>query len=122
MVRILLVDDDVLMLRAYQNVLRDTDIKIDIASTLDEAQTLLKDSQYNVVVTDLRLTPQLKREGLEIIRLIKEMNLQTKVILVTGYGNYDVMNQAYQMGASFYLEKPISREVFLSALASLGVL
>lgn len=119
---ILLVDDDRLMLRAYQNVLRDFKGRIDLAETLDEAKALLGKNEYQVVVTDLRLTSLLKKEGLEILRLVRDLNLSTKVILVTGYGNHEVMNEAYRMGASFYLEKPMSTEVFRKALSSLGLL
>jgi DNA-binding NtrC family response regulator len=120
--RILFVDDDALMLRAYRNVLRDFKGGIDMVETLEEARAHLTRNQYDVVVTDLRLTALVKREGLEILRIAKEMNPDTKVILVTAYGNHEVMNEAYRMGASFYMEKPMSPEAFRKALATLDAL
>jgi two-component system, response regulator YesN len=72
------------------------------------------------VISDLRLTGTCGKEGLEILQYIREQKLDTRVILVTGYGNFEIMNEAFKLGASFYFEKPVSREALIQALETLG--
>lgn len=120
--RILVVDDEVLMLRAYENVLKKADLVVDMATTIEDAEAFLRREEYDVVITDLRLTGVLGMEGLEILRYVRQINPKTRVILITGYGNFEIMNEAYQLGAAYYFEKPISRKTLTSALSSLDIL
>lgn len=119
--RILLVDDEVGILLAFKKLLQAPGIAVDTAQTIEEAEGLLKSNLYHVVIADLRLTGILGEEGLEIIRYIREHNLHSHVILITGYGSPDVMEKAYEMGADFYFEKPVQADLLRDTLRSLGV-
>ena len=52
---------------------------------------------------------------------MKEKNLKTRFIMVTGYGNKDVIKKAYAIGADFYFNKPVSINSLQKALKSLGI-
>jgi DNA-binding NtrC family response regulator len=119
--RILIVDDEKAILLAFKKLLRSPDIVVDAAETIDDAEKLLKENIYNVVIADLRLTGVDGEEGLKIIKNVKEFCFQTEVILVTGYGSSAVMEQARALGAAFYFEKPVSAVVLKKALKSLNI-
>lgn len=119
--RILLVDDEPGILIAFQRLLRSPDMTVDTAQTIEEAEVLLKQNTYQAVIADLRLTGVLGEEGLEIIRYIREHTLQTKVILITGYGSPEVMNRAFELGADSYMEKPVKAEDLKQTMVRLGV-
>lgn len=119
--RILLVDDEAGILVAYQRLLRSPTMTVDTAQSIEETEQLLKEHAYHAVIADLRLTGVLGEEGLEIIRYIREHSLDTKVVLVTGYGSPEVMNRAFELGADSYMEKPVRAELLQQTLRNLGV-
>jgi len=77
---------------------------------------------YDAVIADLRLSGIAGEEGLDIIRYVKERNPDTQVILMTGYGNQDIMKKAYTLGAAYYFEKPVSTNIIRDALRSFGII
>jgi DNA-binding NtrC family response regulator len=119
--KILIVDDEAAILLAFKKLLQNSNIQVDTAETMGEAEEHLKKTIYNVAIVDLRLTGVTGEEGLEIIKYIKEYHPQTQVILVTGYGSPKVMERAQALGAAFYFEKPVSGETLKNALKSLGL-
>ncbi len=119
--RILVVDDQISTLVSFQRLLQGPRVIVDTADRMEVAERLLKENRYGVVVADLRLTGVLGEEGLEILRYVKEHDLGTQVILVTGYGSPDIMEKAFELGAAFYFEKPVNTDLLKDALASLGV-
>ncbi len=118
---ILLVDDEVGILLAFQKLLRTATREVDTASTMVDAEAQLKSKNYRVVIADLRLTGVLGTEGLEIIKYVREHNPGTHVILITGYGSPEIMNKAFELGADYYFEKPVRSDVLRGALQELGV-
>jgi two-component system response regulator (stage 0 sporulation protein F) len=80
---------------------------------------LLDGEKYDFVITDLRLTGMLGEEGLEILEYVKETSPSTHVILVTGYGNPQLMTRAYRLGAACYFEKPVDPTRLIAAMTEL---
>lgn len=105
---ILVVDDETAFLHAVKKLFQNEEFSICTAETLGEAIELIRQKLFHVVITDIRLTDVMSREGLEILKYAKSFRPETKVIILTGYGNSDVMEQAYELGASLYIEKPVS--------------
>ncbi|MEO7590664.1 MAG: response regulator [Byssovorax sp.] len=116
---ILVVDDEEAILISFQRLLRGPGRAVETASTIEEAERLLETKSFWAVIADLRLTGVLGKEGLELIRFIREKNLGCHVILVTGYGSPEIMEEAHQLGAAFYFEKPVPAQTLIEALASL---
>ncbi len=80
--------------------------KVDTASELEEAEKLLGATNYKVVIQDLRLTIANSRDGLDMIRLIREQNPQTRIVVLTAYGSAEVEDEARRCGADAFLRKP----------------
>jgi DNA-binding NtrC family response regulator len=119
---VLVVDDEATILIAFKKLLESPELEVDVAESLEDAQELMSKRSYQAVIADLRLSGIAGEEGLEIIRYVKERDPETQIILITAYGNQDVMKRAYNMGASFYFEKPVSTNVIKNALKSMGVI
>lgn len=107
--RLLIVDDEEAILYAYKRLFGapKKGLKIDTANSIEEAVSLLQKNKYKVVLTDLRLGSQDDRGGYRLIKLIKEFDSEIKIILVTAYGNFEVEKESREMGADYYLEKPV---------------
>ena len=116
---ILLVDDEKPVLNALKKAFSRYHMEADVAESLDEARELLERNAYRVVVTDLGLTKMEGREGLALVRQVRNRRPDAHVILITGHGTQEVVTEAYRMGATCYFEKPVSAHLLMEAVALL---
>ncbi len=119
--RILLVDDEAAILFGFKKLLQCDDVKVDTAETFETALNLLGAHEYQFVITDLKLSGSSGGSGFGIIRHVKTTSPNTQVILITGYGNQEIMEKAFSMGAAGYYEKPVSAHTLRDALKELGM-
>lgn len=70
---------------------------------------LLDKYQPELLITDIRMP---KISGLDLCRHIFERKYSTKVMILSGYGEFEYAKQAIQYGVSEYLLKPILKEEF----------
>ena len=120
--KLLVVDDEVAFLIALRKLLAEPGIEVDTAETMEDSMGLLEDNVYDAVIADIRLTGVQRKEGILILDHVKKKHNETKVIMMTGFGNPDVMQEAYSLGADFYFEKPVSVSVLKGALQKLGIM
>ena len=114
--RVLVIDDEPAFLLGLKKILQSPEMTVDTVETFEDAMDLLGSRKYEVVITDMRLTGVLREEGLDVIRYVKEHNPGTKVIIITGYGNQEIMEKARSLGADYYYEKPVPLEELKNAL------
>jgi len=109
--KILVVDDNASLARAIKSFLNQEGHVADVAGSVKEGQKLLDLSNYDLVLTDLKLPDG---EGLEIIRKARESASPRlpEVILMTAFGSVESAVTAMRLGASDYLTKPVSMEEF----------
>lgn len=107
--RLLIVDDEEAILYAYKRLFGapKRGITVDTAKSMEEAVDLLNKNKYKVVLTDLRLGIEDDLGGFRLIKIIKKFDSAIKIILVTAYGSFQVEKESYEMGADYYLEKPV---------------
>lgn len=110
---ILVVDDDSSVRRVLQMQLTEAGYEVAQAASGSEALRMLAESHPQLVVTDLKM-PDL--DGIELLRRIREDELQTTVILVTAFGTIETAVQAMRLGAYDYITKPIDYEALLAAV------
>lgn len=103
---VLVVDDEGAIRYSVSKTLQRVGYNVSEASSGDEALEILKQAQYDVVLTDIRMPPGL--DGVELVRRIKEMDADTIVILMTGYPSLSTAVEALRLGAHDYLIKPSS--------------
>ncbi len=109
MEKILIVEDDAFFREIFSDLLRDEGYKVDTASSGKEALIMMEKGSYQLIVTDMVLQDI---SGLDILSRAKQMDSDTEVIVVTGYGNMESAIYALKNGARDYLVKPISHDEF----------
>src|SRR5574340_1519705 len=103
--RILLVDDEPDLLDLMELTLVKLGLETDRAVSVTEAQTRLKQTRYDLCLTDMRLTDG---EGLEVIATASALASPVPVAVITAYGNAGNAVAALKAGAFDYLAKPVA--------------
>jgi len=91
-----------------RSTLEAMEFDVDTANSLEEALGTLRRTTYSAVITDLRLGADERTLGLELVAAARAAYPRAPVIVLTGFGNPNVMDQVFRLGASFYFEKPVS--------------
>ena len=102
--RILVVDDDALILESISELLRLEGYQVEAASVPEQALKMLDDGKYNLLLTDVNMPGV---NGFELLKLVKRKHPETVVVLITGYGTIENAVEAIKMGAVHYVTKPI---------------
>jgi len=104
--RLLVIDDEESICFSMSEYFSLHGFKVDTACEVEEAEKLLGATTYKVVIQDLRLTMTTNHDGLDMIRIIRERNPQTRIIVLTAYGSAEVEDEARRCGADAFLRKP----------------
>lgn len=107
---LLVVDDEREHAQVMCEALTRLGHKCDLAYSLPEAAGRLRGKTYDVIVTDLVMDG--KQDGLEILRLTKDLIPPPPVVLVTAHGDVPTCKLALNEGAYDYIEKPLDLENF----------
>lgn len=111
-VSILVVDNERRMCQIIQGALEmEDDLSVDTAYSGAEAlQAFEKKSPYDLLITDLKMTPM---DGLTLLKKVRENYPHTDVILMTAYASQQTAVEAMQAGAFDYLIKPFTMDELL---------
>jgi DNA-binding NtrC family response regulator len=108
--KILVVDDEPDMAESTEMTLERAGHEVAVVHEGARALELVTSEQLDLVITDLRM-PGL--DGLQLIQELRSRNLETPVIVLTGYASVDSAVEAMRKGAADYLAKPFSPEELL---------
>lgn len=120
--KILLVDDECNLLEILKAVLSSETIDIQIATTIQEACKAVEETKFDVVIADICLSGVRSREGLELIRFVREKSPETHIVSMTGYGTEEMEKECYESGANFYFNKPLDLKILINHLNEQGLM
>lgn len=103
---LLVVDDEESICFSMSEYFSQQGFKVDTAREMEEAEGLIKATDYRVIIQDLRLGLAKHPDGLEIIRLVHKRNPDTRIVVLTSYGSAEVEAEAREAGADAFLRKP----------------
>ena len=106
--KLLLVDDDPAVLRAYRKALSSRGWDVQTASDGAQAIERLRGETFDVIVSDVSM-PEMG--GLEFLRSVREQDLDVPVVLMTGAPKLESAMRAVESGAFRYLVKPVEVDV-----------
>src|SRR5215475_6966483 len=104
---ILLVDDEPGVRSALGGVLRDEGYEVDAVDSGEACLERLGRQAYDVVVLDIWL-PGI--DGLATLARMRERQVDSQVVLISGHGNIESAVRAIKLGAFDFVEKPLSLE------------
>jgi DNA-binding NtrC family response regulator len=100
---VLLLDDEPLLLKALERILRPESHEVRLAGSLEEARAQLLDPALDVVLVDLFLG---NASGLDVLDLVAREGLEVEVIVMTGHASIESAVGCMRRGAFDYLAKP----------------
>jgi EAL domain-containing protein (putative c-di-GMP-specific phosphodiesterase class I)/CheY-like chemotaxis protein len=112
-VRLLLVDDDPLIVSTFRRLLEASGLVVDVARDGLQALELFTERRYDAVLSDVSM-PQL--DGLELLRELRGRDPDVPVIIMTGGPTTSTAARALQYGALEYLVKPIEVDDLVRAV------
>jgi DNA-binding NtrC family response regulator len=101
--RILIVDDEDIVVHSCKRILEGADHRLDSASSGWEALRKIEETPFDVIVLDIMMP---KMDGLEVLQQIKERHPEVEVIMITGLSQIQTAVRAMKLGAFDYLPKP----------------
>jgi signal transduction histidine kinase len=105
--KILVVEDDAGSRLTLCGILEDAGYEVTGVEKGTEALEVIKDGNFNVIITDIKL-PDVG--GMSILELAKEINPDVAVIIMTGYASVETAVNAVNEGAYAYFVKPVNMD------------
>lgn len=103
--RVLLVDDDAAVIRAYGSALARHGVTVEPAANGKDAIARVKAGSFDVIVSDISM-PEMT--GIEFLKAVRAHELDVPVILMTGDPSLESAVHAVEYGAFRYLAKPVA--------------
>lgn len=105
--KILVADDERHIAEGLQMLLADEGYEVDTATNGSTAWEQIQEGGYGLVLADLRM-PEM--DGLELFARMREAQIPSEVIIITGEASVDSALTAMKSGAYDYLKKPLEME------------
>jgi DNA-binding response OmpR family regulator len=107
--KLLIVEDDIASLELMAEVFKSLQAEVHPISDSERASLLVNQQKFDGIFLDLEM-PHL--HGFDLARLIRKSswNKSTPIIIVTGRDDRETMQQAFSIGATFFLQKPVDRQ------------
>ncbi|HLP17699.1 MAG TPA: response regulator [Bacteroidota bacterium] len=116
MAKILIIDDDELVLNALSSLLHHAGHELFITADGPRSIALFKEHSPDVVILDLGLPTT---SGMDVLTEIRTINAEAKVIMISGYTAPQVIDEAKHKGAYAFLEKPFEIRTLINLIATL---
>ena len=102
---ILVVDDEKNIRLTVSQSLKSLEVPTDTAENGEEALEKVEETDYGLILLDLRLPGM---HGMEVLEKVSEIRPDIKVIIITAYGSVESAVKAMKQGAVDYIQKPFS--------------
>ncbi len=116
-IKVLLIDDDKIVLRTIEKLLTKEGYELTIVESGKKAIEVSENTFFDLIIADIRM-PGI--DGIETIKRIKKLQeskvLKSKFMIITGYADVDVSNEAAKLNIRQFLFKPFDRNLFLEAI------
>src|ERR1700722_645471 len=111
---ILVVDDESEIREGLELLLNMEGYSTSSAETGEAGLAMLEENPYDLVLLDVSLPD---RNGLELLREIRQRDPNLSVVLITAYGSIDMARAAFKSGAQDYITKPWSNDELIAQVS-----
>jgi DNA-binding response OmpR family regulator len=113
--RVLLVDDEAGFSEVLAKRLRRRGLTVRVALSGAEALRMLRESDFDAAVCDLKMVDM---DGIEVLKIFKKMVPELPVLMLTGHGSEEAARDGLKAGAADYLLKPCDIDELLAKIAA----
>jgi len=113
MAQILLVDDEINIIKTLSSILQDEDHIVYSAKTGQEAVDFLRANDVDLAILDVWL-PDV--DGIDLLERTKAVNQEMAVIMISGHGSIDIAVKSTKLGAYDFIQKPLAMERVLTSV------
>ncbi|MBI5688718.1 MAG: response regulator transcription factor [Verrucomicrobia bacterium] len=114
--RILIAEDERKVAAHIRNTLRQHGFTVDVVHRGDEALEMAQLAPYDTLVLDVMMPG---RDGLSVLRLLRERRITTPILLLTARGEVSERVEGLRLGADDYLAKPFALEELVARVEAL---
>jgi len=116
--RILLIDDDKLVLMTLKRLLTKEGYKVTVAQGGTAALARIEEADFDLIISDIKMPDM---DGVETVRKIREYLTKNgkktiPEIFISAYAKEDIYQDALKLNASAYVEKPFDIKALLQAI------
>jgi len=110
---ILIVDDDDDFCKALQKIISHWGVKVESTTNPLHAMDLVRNNFYNVILLDVVMPG---KSGIELVQEIAELSPDSKILVMTGFTDKEIVIKALRMGAFYFLKKPLDSKLLLHTI------
>lgn len=105
MKKILVVDDEPIIANGITAMIQGFQLNLAITTrySAEEALAFSQTQALDIIITDINM-PVIN--GIELIRLIRQTNPQTQIIVLTGFGTFEYAKESMELGVRYFIQKP----------------
>lgn len=112
--RVLTVDDEAVVCESIRRVLSEEGYSVATATSARQGLDLLRSENFDLLLLDIRM-PEM--DGIEFLRETRAVSPDTEVIIITGHATIQTAVEAIKLGATDYLQKPVSPDKLIVSAA-----
>jgi two-component system response regulator AtoC len=112
--KILILEDEKLLRMTMRKRLEDEGYRVFEAAAGETALDLIRDDEPDLLLLDYKLPDM---TGIDVLRQVREMHLDTSAILLTAFASVGTAVEAMKLGAHDYLDKPVDFDELLATIA-----
>ena len=106
-IKLLIIDDNISLVKMMEEFFSNTS-NIEVAFTANDGETGIdiinkNNDDYDMILLDLVMP---KVDGIEVLKYIKENNIDKKVIVLTSYNSQEMIRKVSELGANYFMLKP----------------
>ncbi len=118
--KILIVDDDPLIIESIELLLNSEVTKIDKSESPKGVKELVSLNDYDLILLDMNFSPGINsgKEGLDLLKKIIKAKPDSVVVMMTAFADINLAVEAMKFGATDFIQKPLNAEKLLATIKS----
>ncbi|MDR2824451.1 MAG: sigma-54 dependent transcriptional regulator [Prevotellaceae bacterium] len=113
MAKILVIDDERSIRETLKDILEFEKHKVALAENGRQGLTMIENDTFDLIFSDIKMDGM---DGVEFLAKVKEMDIETPVVMISGHGNIETAVECIKIGAFDFIEKPIDLNRLLIVL------
>lgn len=101
--KLLVIDDEPIVGKRLKQLFIKMGLEVETYTNPVSAMEVIQRYPFDIVVTDLKMNGM---DGMEVLKRVKDINPEAKVVIITGYAQLDTASEAFRRGVFDFIAKP----------------